>query len=92
MTSCEVDPPTLPGQVTLLKRIDPAKRMDRWYLVAVQSGLFSPVALVRAWGSRRTCYQRVRVEPMADAEVAAEAAGRVVAREIGRGYEVVGVG
>lgn len=69
-----------------LIRLDPEKGMNRWYLVTVQPTLFDPVAVVCAWGSRVTAYQRLRCLPMPDREQAERRAREIVERKIRRGY------
>ncbi len=74
---------------TWLKRIDSEKRMNRWYAIGIQPGLFDVVALVRLWGSRETRHQRMRVEPFADLEAAKAAADDLIQRKLRRGYQFV---
>jgi len=50
-------------RLIVLIRVGPAKGMDRWYCVSVGPGLLDEWAVVCAWGSRRTAYQRLRVLP-----------------------------
>lgn len=71
---------------TTLIRIDPARHMDRWYTVMVQPTLLDSVAVICAWGSRRSRYQRLRVLPAPSAEDAQAAAERIVRAKIRRGY------
>jgi predicted DNA-binding WGR domain protein len=75
--------------MTLLVRIEPEKKMDRWYMVGVQPTLLDPWVVICAWGSRRTNYQRVQVLPMQSFEAAREVAGVIVRKKIQRGYSVV---
>jgi predicted DNA-binding WGR domain protein len=70
----------------ILVRIQPEKRCDRWYSVTVQRTLFDPVAVVCAWGSRRSCYQRLRVVPAASYAEAEGVVGRIVEEKKRRGY------
>ena len=37
--------------VTVLVRIEPEKKMDRWYSVTVQPTLLDPCAVICAWGA-----------------------------------------
>jgi predicted DNA-binding WGR domain protein len=73
---------------TVLKRVDPAEAMDRWYLVAVQPTLLDEVALVIGYGSRHTMYQRLRTAPFASEAEARQAARELVAAKIKRGYVI----
>jgi predicted DNA-binding WGR domain protein len=75
--------------MTLLVRIEPEKKMDRWYMIGVQPTLLDPWAVICAWGSRRTNYQRVQVLPMESLEAAREVADVIVKKKIRRGYSVV---
>lgn len=72
--------------MALLVRIEPEMSMDRWYSVCVQPTLLDPVAVVCAWGNRRTNYLRTRVLPAASLEEATEIADDIVNRKIRRGY------
>jgi predicted DNA-binding WGR domain protein len=71
---------------TLLTRVDPEKRMDRWYSVAVGPTLLEPLAVVCVWGSRRSRYQRAQGHPAASAEAAQATAERIVRAKVRRGY------
>lgn len=73
-----------------LTRVDPERRMDRWYSVTVQPTLLDPVAVVCAWGSRRSRYQQLRALPAASLEEACAAAERIVRGKVRRGYRRVG--
>ena len=74
---------------TMLKRVEPAEQMDRWYMVAVQATLFEPVAVICAWGSRHTAYQQVRILSVTGEAEARALAAQIVATKCRRGYEVV---
>jgi predicted DNA-binding WGR domain protein len=74
--------------MALLVRIEPEKNMNRWYSVCVQRTLLDPVAVVCAWGNRRTNYLRTRVLPAGSLEEATELADDIVNRKIRRGYRV----
>ena len=71
----------------LLRRIEPADGMNRWYLVAIQPTLFHPCAVVIAWGRRDNDFQQWRVIPVESEAQAQEMAGRIVARKVKRGYQ-----
>ena len=72
-----------------MKRVDPEENMDRWYMVHVQATLFEPLAVVCAWGDRRTTYQRLRILPVATAGEAEALASQIIAQKLRRGYEFV---
>jgi predicted DNA-binding WGR domain protein len=72
--------------MTTLTRVDPDRHMDRWYSVTVQPTLLDPVAVVCAWGSRRSRYQRLRVLPAPSAAAAQAQADRIVRAKQRRGY------
>lgn len=69
-----------------LTRIDPAKHMDRWYSVTVQSTLLDRWAVVCAWGSRRSNYVQQRAIPVENMAQAQQVADKIVARKIHKGY------
>lgn len=69
-------------------RIEPEKNMDRWYSVFVQPTLLDSVAVVCAWGNRRTNYLRMRVLPAESLEEATKLADDIVTRKIRRGYTI----
>lgn len=73
----------------LLKRFDPEEHANRWYMVMVQPTLFEDTAVICAWGSRETTYQRVKIIPMGDLVEAKALAARIVNAKLKRGYEVV---
>jgi len=69
-----------------LVRVDPEKRMDRWYAVFVFRDLFGTWAVACLWGSRRTAYQRQRLIPCATEAEARALAEQIVRRKMRRGY------
>lgn len=75
----------------VMRRIDHTQNMDRWYLVTVQSTLFHPTAVITAWGSGATTYQRLRVYPIKTRKEARRLAARIVKKKLGRGYRLVAV-
>ena len=74
--------------MTYLIRIDPTKNLNRWYLVSIQSTLFSPCAVVVAWGRRDNTFQRWRAIPVDSSEQAQVLATKIVSSKIKRGYSV----
>ena len=70
----------------LLFKTDPAARIDRWYLVIVQPTLLDQAAVVCAWGSRKTSYQRARIIPVATITEAEAVAAKIIQAKIKRGY------
>lgn len=75
--------------LAVMKRVDPDEEMNRWYLVAVQATLFHPIAVITAWGSRETDYQRLRIFPAASEAEAHELAERIIEQKLRRGYGMV---
>lgn len=73
----------------ILKRVDPARGLDRWYGIAVTVNLFGDVVLWRGWGSRRTAFQRVRGDVVASVQMAEQAQQRLLERKLKRGYTIV---
>ncbi len=69
-----------------LVRVDPEKRMDRWYAISAQPTLFAPCCIVLRWGSRHTAYQRARFVEVADPVAADRLIAALVARKTRRGY------
>lgn len=74
--------------ITTLTRVDPALRMDRWYTVAVQPSLLDPVAVICAWGSRRSRYQRLWVLPADSLPEAVATADGIIRQKLRRGYRL----
>jgi predicted DNA-binding WGR domain protein len=75
--------------LTVLKRVDPEARMNRWYRVLVQPTLLVENVVICSWGSRETSQQRTHLIPVADEAAARRLAARIVAQKLRRGYEVV---
>ncbi len=71
--------------ITLL-RIDPARRMDRWYSITVQPTLFERWTVVCAWGSRRNAYQRWLCLPAESQAAAQKLAKEIICRKLKKGY------
>lgn len=61
-------------------------RIDRWYLVIIQPTLLDQAAVICAWGSRQTSYQRARIIPAATTAAAAGIAVKIIQEKIKRGY------
>lgn len=72
--------------MTLLIKIIPEAAVNRWYLVMVQPSLLDKTAVLCAWGSRQTGYQRIKVLAADTPEAAEELAAKLVARRLKRGY------
>jgi predicted DNA-binding WGR domain protein len=73
----------------LLRRVDTAENMNRWYLVTIQATLLDPVAVVCLYGRRHTSGHHIWVRPAATAAEAEEIAAAIVAKRLKRGYEIV---
>jgi predicted DNA-binding WGR domain protein len=71
--------------VTLIRRRDAARRMARFYSLAVQADLLAGWSLVREWG-RIGSPGRVRVDPHAELLIAETAALQLEVRKRRRGY------
>ena len=71
--------------MTLIHRRDPARRMARFYSLAVQADLLSGWSLVREWG-RIGRPGRVRVDPHPELAIAETAGQELEARKRRRGY------
>ena len=69
-----------------LHRIDPARRMARFYALDVQRDLFGIVVLVKAWG-RIGSYGHVVSEPHPTEAQAVAALQRHMERKRRRGYQ-----
>ncbi|WP_411969413.1 WGR domain-containing protein [Mesorhizobium sp. CO1-1-7] len=68
-----------------LRRIDSARNMARYYVMALQPTLFGDVSLVRQWGRIGT-RGRQKVEFFDDCLQAAAALSRLAAQKSNRGY------
>ena len=73
---------------TLLTRIDPDQQMNRWYIVAVQSTLLEPIAVITAWGSRETDWQQWRASPAESWAAAQKTAESIILAKQKRGYQI----
>lgn len=74
--------PPLP---TVLRRIDPARNMARFYCLSLQPTLFGEVSVLREWGRIGTL-GRCRIDSHSDAEQAAAAFRKLEAVKRRRGY------
>ena len=70
---------------TILKRIDPARNMARFYELDVQPGLFGDIAVTRHWGRIGSHGQSKEHWFITDA-AAHELADRVLRQKQRRGY------
>lgn len=69
-----------------LTRIDPARRMARYYTVAVEVTLFADIACTRRYGRIGARGGRVMVGLYATEAEAVVAFGRIVGAKLARGY------
>jgi predicted DNA-binding WGR domain protein len=69
----------------LLERIDPTRRMGRYYALRVEPSLLGGWVLVREWG-RIGAAGRLRLEHWPTREAARGALAAVLWRKLGRGY------
>jgi predicted DNA-binding WGR domain protein len=72
---------------TLIK-IDPKKRMYRWYAVGIQNTLLDGIAVIYGWGSLKSTFQHwrtVRVNSEQEAEMLAK---RILATRLKKGYSL----
>lgn len=74
--------------MTLLSHVEPIENLNRWYLVSIQSTLFSPCAVVIAWGRRDNDFQQWRAIPVDTLGQAQEIANRIVKKKLQRGYQI----
>ena len=74
---------------TFLKRVDGDKKMDRWYAIGIQRGLFGEIIVARFWGSRASRYQRTMICPLESLEAAQIAAGQLIEQKLRRGYRII---
>lgn len=73
-----------PGHLHL-RRIDPTRNMDRFYMLALQPTLFGGTSLMRNWGRAGTC-GRMTVETFDDGPEGHAAFARLERRKRRRGY------
>jgi len=71
--------------VIQLRRIDPAKRMNRFYRMVVQRDLFGGVSLIREWG-RNGQPGQVRINPHEDEGTAIDDLMAIMRSKRKRGY------
>jgi|GEM_PF-1915875 len=76
------------SMMTTLSHVDPTANLNRWYLVSVQATLFSPYAVVIAWGRRDTEFQQWRALPAESPSKAEQLAAKIIQHKLRRGYRV----
>lgn len=69
-----------------LVRIDPSRRMRRYYHIDVQPNLFGGFSLIREWGRIGRRGGRIRHDPHSTEAEAASALQRLHDVKCGRGY------
>ena len=69
----------------LLRRVDPARNMARYYGITVEPTLFGWSAVVRDWGRIGRSARR-RLDLYDDADQAVAAADRLLRQKLRRGY------
>jgi predicted DNA-binding WGR domain protein len=73
----------------VLRRLDPARRMARFYTLSLQRSLFGETMLVRRWG-RIGSHGQIRHDWFDDRTEAAAALSRLAATKARRGYQLLG--
>lgn len=81
-------PKTATGLPVLLHRVDPEKRMARFYRLDVERDLFGSWCLVREWGRIGRAGQ-LKIECFEAAELAQAALQKLEAAKARRGYSPV---
>jgi len=74
----------------ILIRHDPAKNVNRWYAVGVQSTLFCQHAVLCGWGRRGSAYARWRILPAENRGQAGKMAKAILVGKKKKGYQVTG--
>lgn len=74
-----------PASQTILRRIDPARNMARFYCLLLQPTLFGEVSVVRAWGRIGT-RGRMKIDSYPTGEGADAAFARLEKTKRKRGY------
>jgi predicted DNA-binding WGR domain protein len=74
-----------PSSQAILRRVDPAKNMARFYCLSLQPTLFGEMSVVRAWGRIGT-RGRMKVDSYQTDEGAAAAFTRIERQKRRRGY------
>ncbi len=71
--------------VMLMRRVDPARNMARFYSLDVERDLFGRVVLVRRWGRIGTA-GKVRLDEYPEEEAALAAIAALERQKVRRGY------
>ena len=74
----------------MLVKIDPERRMYRWYAVGVQSTLIDGIAVIYGWGSLRSPFQqwrRISVDYLEEANIVFH---QMIETRMKRGYILIG--
>lgn len=72
----------------LLSHVEPTDNLNRWYLVSIQATLFSPCAVIIAWGRRDNDFQQWRAIPVDTPDNAQELVAKIVKKKLQRGYHI----
>lgn len=75
--------------LVLLRKFEPDRSMNRWYMITIQASLLEPVAVVCAYGSWETSWQQLRVLPVFSQDEAQAVAATILRQKLQRGYEIV---
>lgn len=76
-------------QGVCLRRVDPVRKMRRFYRIGIETDLFGDVLLVKQWGRIGKC-GRMSARRYDSEATALEALQRQADLKMRRGYEVVG--
>lgn len=70
----------------ILIKIDPPKRMYRWYAVGIQETLIYGIAVIYGWGSIKSSFQQWRTVEVQSLDVAEQIVAGILQARIRKGY------
>jgi predicted DNA-binding WGR domain protein len=69
-----------------LVKIDPQKRMYRWYAIGIQNTLIDGIAVIYGWGSLKSTFQQWRTIRVRSQKEAVMIVKRIFEKRLKNGY------
>ncbi len=69
-----------------LVKVDPEKRMYRWYAIGIQTTLIDGIAVIYGWGSLKSTFQQWRTIHVRSQKEAEMIVKRILEKRLKKGY------
>jgi hypothetical protein len=74
------------NKMKTLVKIDPQKRMYRWYAIGIQTTLIDGIGVIYGWGSLKSAFQQWRTIHVRSQKEAEMIVKRILVKRLKKGY------